>query len=226
MKKVYKILQVFLISVMILGFSNVGVRDVEAAVPSIEKNATYNLYKGTSYTKFLYINNPRKNGKITHLKNSNPKVVTVAAGNPYSFLEISPKREGKAKITFRYAGKTLSQTITVKKYENPCQSFKIGNIDYTRFFNKSGHFIHNRRKKDYTGVIKIKPKKGCEVVKIKRYDMYNGGKTIKNGKKITLSIAGTGTGVDVYFKNIKTGEKKKLTLGYSSSLLSNLNIYD
>ena len=56
--------------------------------------------------------------------------------------------------------------------------------------------------------------------------MYNGGKTIKNGKKITLSIAGTGTGVDVYFKNIKTGEKKKLTLGYSSSLLSNLNIYD
>ena len=102
MKKVYKILQVFLISVMILGFSNVGVRDVEAAVPSIEKNATYNLYKGTSYTKFLYINNPRKNGKITHLKNSNPKVVTVAAGNPYSFLEISPKREGKAKITFEH----------------------------------------------------------------------------------------------------------------------------
>lgn len=227
MKIIRKFMTVMVLYIFILGLTNIGTLKVQAASPTIEKNLNYYLYgnRATS-TNFVYIKNPVNNGKITNLKNSNSQVVEVTAMNPYGILRICPKKEGTSKISFRYAGKTFSRTVTVERYENPCQSFKVGNTNYTKYFNKSRHFNHNKRKKDVTGTISIKPKKGWKLEKIEVYNMSIGRKAVKNNSKITMSINWTGTGVDAYFKNIKTGRMQKLTLGYSGQQTANMNLYD
>ncbi len=112
------------------------------------------------------------------------------------------------------------------KYENPCQSFKVGNTNYTKYFKKSRHFNHNNRKKDITATIKVRPKKGWKLTKIEVQNMYDGTKKARNNSKIKLSIKGTGTGVHAYFKNIKTGIVEELFLGYGGGNFPNENIYD
>lgn len=53
-----------------------------------------------------------------------------------SAVALTTKKAGTTKITFKYAGKKYTSTITVKNWENPCESFKIGSKDYTSKFNK------------------------------------------------------------------------------------------
>ena len=166
------------------------------------------------------------NAKITNLKNSNPNVVKLNLNQEYGIIGYTILKEGISKVSFRYAGKTLTQKITVVKYEDPCKSFKIGSTNYTKYFKKSRHFNHNNRKKDITATIKIVPKKGWKLTKIEVQNMYDGTKKARNNSKIKLSIKGTGTGVYAYFKNIKTGIVEELFLGYGGGNFPNENIYD
>ena len=113
------------------------------------------------------------------------------------------------------------------KYKNPCQSFKVGNTNYTKYFKKSRHFNHNNRKKDITATIKVRPKKGWKLKKIEVFNIYDGVKKVKNNSKVTLSIKGTGTGLYAYFKNAKTGVVQRLELGYGrGGFKTGENIYD
>lgn len=227
MKKTCKFMTMLLMSLFLFGITAVGMVEVHAATPKFEKKLEYYLYKDRlSVTYFVRISNPVAKGKITKLTNSNPKVVSVKANNRYGCLEIQPKQKGISKVSFRYAGRTFSTTITVMQYENPCQQFKIASINYKKGFDKSSHFNHNNRKRDLTGTISIKPKKGWKLLKIEVFNMYDGRKTVKNNSKIKLSINGTGTGVQAYFKNTKTGKIQMLYLGYSGFDCENENIYD
>lgn len=227
MKKIYKLVAVLMMSGLILGLACMGGVKVQAASPKVNNNLNLYLYKDQpEYSKIVYIENPVANGKITKLKNSNSKVVTVKAMNPYGILQMQPKKVGTSQITFRYAGKTFVQKVTVDKYANPCKSFKIGKTNYTKNFNKSRHFNHNGRKKDIREKISIVPNKGWKLGKIEVVTMSEGRKKVKNNSKIKMTIKETGTGVDVYFKNTKTKRTQKLTLGYSRQLIPNINMYD
>lgn len=177
----------------------------------------------------VLIHNPVTNAKITGLKNSNSKVIEVTASEDdmYPHLEIKLVGEGTTKISFQYAGKTLTQKITVRKYKNPCKLLKIGKTNYAKCFNKSGHYNHNKRTKNVTGKITIKPKKGWKLKKIEVFNIFDGVKKVKNNSKVTLSIKGTGTGLYAYFKNAKTGVVQRLELGYGSGgFKTRENIYD
>lgn len=193
----------------------------------IQKSATYYLYENKiTHGGIISIYGQVPNAKITNLKNSNPNVVKLNLNQEYGIIGYTILKEGISKVSFRYAGKTLTQKITVVKYENPCQSFKVGNTNYTKYFKKSRHFNHNNRKKDITATIKVRPKKGWKLTQIEVQNIYDGTKKVKNNSKIKLSIKGTGTGVHAYFKNIKTGIVEELFLGYGGGNFPNENIYD
>ena len=214
MKKIKKIMMTLTMVAFMFGLANIGSVKVQAASPSIDKSVTYNLYKGQVGFG---------------LKNSNSKVIEVTASEDdmYPHVEIKLIGEGTTKISFQYAGKTLTQKITVRKYKNPCKLLKIGKTNYAKCFNKSGHYNHNKRTKNVTGKITIKPKKGWKLKKIEVFNIYDGVKKVKNNSKVTLSIKGTGTGLYAYFKNAKTGVVQRLELGYGrGGFKTGENIYD
>ncbi len=97
--------------------------------------------------------------------------------------------------------------------------------NYAQNYEKSGQYNLNRQKKDKNEKIKIVPKKGWKLLKIERLT-YDSRIKIKNNSKVNLSTTMTGTGIDVYFKNIKTGEKRKLYFGYSDNPFPSGNMYD
>lgn len=229
MKKIKKIMMTLTMVAFMFGLANIGSVKVQAASPSIDKSVTYNLYKGQVGFGSVLIHNPVTNAKITGLKNSNSKVIEVTAGEDdmYPRVEIKLVGEGTTKISFQYAGKTLTQKITVRKYKNPCKLLKIGKTNYAKCFNKSGHYNHNKRTKNVTGKITIKPKKGWKLKKIEVFNIFDGVKKVKNNSKVTLSIKGTGTGLYAYFKNAKTGVVQRLELGYGrGGFKTGENIYD
>lgn len=227
MKKIRKFMMALAMMVLMFGLTIVGASKVQAANPFIQKSATYYLYENKiTHGGIISIYGQVPNAKITNLKNSNPNVVKLNLNQEYGIIGYTILKEGISKVSFRYAGKTLTQKITVVKYENPCQSFKVGNTNYTKYFKKSRHFNHNNRKKDITATIKVTPKKGWKLTKIEVQNIYDGTKKVKNNSKIKLSIKGTGTGVHAYFKNIKTGIVEELFLGYGGGNFPNENIYD
>ena len=157
----------------------------------------------------VLIHNPVTNAKITGLKNSNSKVIEVTASEDdmYPHLEIKLVGEGTTKISFQYAGKTLTQKITVRKYKNPCKLLKIGKTNYAKCFNKSGHYNHNKRTKNVTGKITIKPKKGWKLKTMYSNDHYRDSKKskyvmtkdkkLKNGSSVKIQKGYTSVKIDV-----------------------------
>ena len=199
---------------------------VHAQAPNIQKNVKCWLYNNQESTLpgYLPIQNPTKNGKITKIKNSRPSIAKISAGVS-NYLVIKSKSVGTTKVTFLYAKKKLTTKITVAKWESPCKEFKIGKKNYAKNFEESGQYNLNKQKKEKNEKIKIIPKKGWKLLKIERGTL-DGRKKIKNNSKVNLSTAMTGTGIEVYFKNVKTGEKRKLYFVYTSNNAPSGNIYD
>lgn len=209
---------------------------VWAAAPKVEKSYKIWLYDGTQgmrksdqiYTKLISVENWKKNGKITKLNNSNPAVADISK-SPYSksIIFVKGKAEGTAKLTFQYAGKKLSTKIIVEKWESPCEKFKIGNRDFADCFERSERYCLGNRKKDISAKIQIKPKQGWKLLKINSYASKINFKKIKNNSKMRLSVKGLYTQVEVYFKNKKTGQQRKLVFLYSNNVVwRNGNIYN
>lgn len=130
---------------------------VHAAAPKINKSYKVWLYENpvhpysdTPVRYHIIMQNQKRNGKITKIKNENPNVADVSRyAYSGSWLSVNAKAEGTTKVTFRYAGKKYSTKIIVKKWENPCQEFKIGNADYANCFNVSDAYCLGNRKKKY-----------------------------------------------------------------------------
>lgn len=91
------------------------------------------------------VENINSTKQITNLKSSNPSVATASADSGVVSTKVSilalAKKPGKAVITFtaKYGAglkksEKLKMTVTVKKHENPCQSFKIGTKNYASEF--------------------------------------------------------------------------------------------
>lgn len=220
MKKVLAVLLLFIIVVNMVPSAT-----VHAAAPNIQKNVKCWLYNNQESTLsgYLSIQNPTKNGKITKIKNTRPSIANVSASGS-SYLAIEPKSVGTTKVTFLYAKKKLTTKITVARWESPCKEFKIGKKNYAKNFEESGQYNLNKQKKEKNEKIKIIPKKGWKLLIIERYTS-NSRTKIKNNSKVNLSTTMTGTGIDVYFKNVKTGEKRKLYFGYSNNLFPSGNMY-
>ena len=196
-----------------------------AAAPKIDKSYRVWLYEnpidpgfGEERENQIMVQNWTKNGKITKIKNGNPSIADVRTTSYNSpWLCVKAKAEGTTKVTFRYAGKKYSTKLIVKKWESPCEEFKIGNVDYADRFDKSDAYCWGNRKKDIKSKISIKPKEGWKLVKIESYPGKLQKQKIKNNSKMKLSIKAGWTEVYAYFKKKQTKEMIRLKFWYSDS---------
>lgn len=84
-----------------------------------------------TFTSTISIMGCDKAKEIKKLKSSN-KNIRVAARDGYIRVEFG-KKAAKSTITCTVKGVKLKTTFTVKKYTNPCKTFKIGKTN--RFQN-------------------------------------------------------------------------------------------
>lgn len=144
------------------------------------------------------------------LDNSNPSVAEVMGGG--CLLSVTTKRIGSTSITFRYGGKTWKSKINVRKWENPCRTFKLEEKDYSGVF-KNLNIYNQYRKKGITTKVQIIPKEGWKLNKIEK--LHEGISTaVKNNSNVELSLEGTGSAIVAYFINLTTGAEQKLEMGF------------
>ena len=107
---------------------NVEVQAASGRVYVNPYSATVVTYKPgkdvNTFTSTISIMGCNKAKEIKKLKSSN-KNIRVAARDGYIRVEYG-KKEAKSTITCTVKGVKLKTTFTVKKYTNPCKTFKIG----------------------------------------------------------------------------------------------------
>ena len=124
----------------------------------------YNTPGVTFYHYRIGLPTDTRTMKVSKLKSSNPKVVSVSVtenDDRSTSITCVPEKAGTATISFRVkvSGKTYKYSIpyTVIKYANPVKTFKIGSVNYASKFKKSGHYIIGKK---FSGYLTIVPKKG------------------------------------------------------------------
>ena len=116
------------------------------AAPPVEIPAKMTVYVSDDSPYVHYDLNlmPLKQKALKNIKSSKPKVAEASKNpdNPCAILDIIPKKPGKTKITFdlKYKKKTYHYkcVVTVKKYENPFKSLKIGTKDLKKTLDAPG----------------------------------------------------------------------------------------
>lgn len=231
-----------LLLVMALSVSLLPDTSVKAAVkPKIEKKYTfvrfpkmkgkepviirsyydeYFKYREYYYNTGIFIENSVQNKKIRQLKSSNPKVLKVKTQFDNG-IQLLPKKPGKSRVTFQYAGKKFSTKVTIKNYANPCKSFKVGKKDYAKKFDKTFEYGKKGYEKGKAKV-SITPKKGWKII-----SMYagqgetNGAIQIKNNTVVDMDDP-LAVRVGANFKNKKTGEVVPVCLYYGMGKNGNM----
>ena len=208
-----------------------SVEKVCAAKPTFPKTIEIIRYEKklfSSETNFYYMNSPTADGKITDISISDEEIATVSeCQEDNSAFEVTYNKESKlgtAEITFNYAGKKYTTKLIVKKWENPCKSFKLGKKDYNSKFDISNQYNLNKQKGNKKVKVNITAKKGWKIKSIKFKD-----KKIKNNSTIVLDNKGewgTGSALVVEFQNKETKECVCLIYGYSNFNYPSGNFYN
>ena len=171
---------------------NVEVQAASGRVYVNPYSATVVTYKpGSALSRFssvISIMGCSKAKEIKNLKSSN-KYIKVAPRDGYIRVEFG-KKAAKSTITCTVKGVKLKTTFTVKKYTNPCKTFKIGKTSLLSKFNKNDVLRTNKAFKKQK--LDIKLKSGW---KISSVHVTSGTGSYKNyrvnkssfSKKITVS---------------------------------------
>lgn len=137
---------------------NVEVQAASGRVYVNPYSATVVTYKPgkdvNTFTSTISIMGCDKAKEIKKLKSSN-KNIRVAARDGYIRVEFG-KKAAKSTITCTVKGVKLKTTFTVKKYTNPCKTFKIGKTNLLSKFNKNDVLRTNKAFKKQKLDIKLK----------------------------------------------------------------------
>lgn len=169
----------------------------------------------TNYATIQVKNFP-KGAKIKNQKSSNKKVLAVTnARDNYVGLELL--KAGKTVVSFDvvYKGKitSLKTRVTVRKYEWPCSSFKVGNREYASKVKKSSFFHQGYKGKKRTKEkVSIKAAKGWKLINIRYYDSKGKEKKIKN--KSYVKYHNGDVYMIAYFQNKKTKEIQTVQMNF------------
>ena len=176
------------------------------AEPDIPEKKVFYL-DGTVGESYIYLYGVSKTSAIKNLKNSKKSVADVfrSVNGDTAVVAIRPKKAGTTTVSFnvKYKGKTIKAKTKViaRKYVNPLKSLKIGSVNFTSQFKKTGHITLNRPLK---GKLSIKLKAGYKILEMNVYS-WSGGSTmkkVKNNKNVyvpkgkTLSIQVLPKGAD------------------------------
>ncbi len=176
------------------------------------------VYKSTNgYTRTVIYpeESLSDNCKITNLKSNRSGVWLRKFGHYFTIN--SQSFTGTAKITYKVNGKSQTFKYTVKKYANPCKSFKIGSTDYAKKFNSKTSLYSFRNIKNQK--LTIKANSGWVITNVYTCSNRYNGKTNYNSyypyrssftkSNVTLSSNGYSY-VYVIFKNINNGAENIL----------------
>ena len=159
--------------------------------------------------------NEGTNYKITNLKSSNKKVLTVSKKYQYKYttLNMKLKKAGTATISFKVkiGSKTYNYKckVTVSAYTNPVKTLKIGSKNYASKF-KNSSFYDLGGKKNHKGKLSITANKNWKIESIYIYNLKTGKEQkVKNNKSITLKKNHT---LGVSLRNKKTGKWSYVSL--------------
>lgn len=210
-KKIKKQVIAFLLTAIML-VGTFGSATAEAAVPKLQTTEDV-CYVEKPLMSYCYgvenINSPKQ---ITNLKSSDPSVATVSTDSGIGNTKVSilalAKKPGKAVISFtaKYGvglkkTKKLKMTLTVKKYENPCQSFKIGTKNYASEFKDSTFGMMKNPGKKLK--VSVKARSGWKLDHIYVMSRQGQSKNIKNNTTLNLKKFPS---VYATFRNKKTGD--------------------
>lgn len=216
MKKLLtKLTAALLVCFTVLTMVPASVLQVQAASPKVDKRIDAILYPtdpNMEISNVITIKNPTKNGKFSNVK-TDKSILKMKLSQDKKYLMYTPKKAGKAKLSFKYAGKQFRTTVYVTKWENPCSKFIIGKEDLKKYFDRSGNFCQiPKSSKSKKEKVSVTAAPGWEIVSM---GTYRGKfRKAKNNSKITLNPSDTGTALGVIFKNKKTGKKELLYYGY------------
>lgn len=131
----------------------------------------------------------------------------------YDYIELTLKKPGTAKVSYKVGSKSCSTTVKVLKYTNPIKTLTItgvnGGKNLASKFNTSSYVNGKGGKK--TGKITVAAKSGWKIRSISyqdsKYAKYWSHSISGGAAKATLSIPVkiTGGHVSVDFVNTKTG---------------------
>ncbi|MBO4365057.1 MAG: hypothetical protein J5804_02040 [Eggerthellaceae bacterium] len=165
---------------------------------------TYTLsFKGKDPMRFSYSSTKSPSTKITNAKSSNTEVATVEV-NHYSdnnvyIMNVTTKKAGTTKISFKLGKKNYTVKYVVKPYKNYLTSFKVGSKNFKSQFDPSAvdsasyNVSASFKGKTISGKVNVKLKSGWKIKKIwywtqsgsnwKMHYIKNGG-TAKKAKTL------------------------------------------
>lgn len=151
--------------------------------------------------------------KDVKVKNSKILSVKMAKDDqlPYDILSMTGKKAGTTTVSFKMkvngTWKSYSVKVTVRKYENPFSSIKIGSKNYTSKFKNSRVLIS---KSNLKGKLSIKLKSGWKLEVIYKYTP-NGATKLKNNQSVTLK-KNDGSKLMILLKNTKQNYEFPITV--------------
>ncbi len=191
-----KILAVVMTVFILVGVARPISADAAAKVFFYEK--TVWLGQNTSWAIDGYITNMPDKAKLVSVKVSNKKVLSIddcSHGETKTIHNqaVVPKKVGKSKLTIVYKvgskKKTISATLTVKKYPFPVKALKINGKKINVKENSIHYFMDNYKKSNIK--LNVTVKKGWKIFDAVLVDMgvpqpKTITKSVKNGKSIKL----------------------------------------
>ena len=222
MKSTKKKLSLLLVMALMASIVSIQPMKIQAATkPSLTaENYALTLVKSDNYYDnacYIPIQNFPKNGKITKVTSSNPKVVKASVAEySNSTIELYVKKTGKATVKVKIkAGKktyNLKCSVVVRNYVSPISSLKIGNKQYKSSVSKLDYFSI-KYKKNSKYKISVKCKKNWQLTHI---GFFEGSKykTIKNNGKITVKKVNSYLVLSFY--NSKTKALEDIRVNFSA----------
>lgn len=214
--------KVRMISLMLAAAMIISVFSPAATVKAADAPSVYgkqtSVMEQKSKVDWIWIEYFPEGAQVTNIKSSNTKVLTASwKASDGDSVQLKLKKPGKAVVSFDvvYNGQTTSlrSTVTVRKYQRPCATFKVGNKNYASKFKKNSYYFTSH-KKTPKNKITVKAAKGWKLDSI-WYSKLDGttDKRIKNNSRVRFS-AKKGQEVAIYatFRNKKTKEYQSVML--------------
>lgn len=188
-----------------------------AGTPSVESKYTA-IIEPKVKEDYLWIDEFPAGAQVMNVKSSNTKVLTAswrAAEEAYIVLKL--RKAGKSVVSFDvvYNGQTipLKSTVTVRKYQRPCATFKVGNKNYASRFKKNSIY-QTSHKGTPKNKVTVKAAKGWKLVAM-YYGNADGSnfKMIRNKKSVRFSVKKKDSAcIYAVFKNKKTKHYETVVL--------------
>ena len=200
---------------------NASAQQAWADSPMFNKVSEFNKFMKDDYVRVTTLTPQRPDmrfysvkAKITNVRSTNPKVVSVKAakypGQPgYWTLILTHKKVGKTTIGYTIKGKRYRASITIVKSLFPFAKFQVGNTSCINWLKSESSAYTDTK---LTGTFRVKPAAGWKVTKAKARTSSGKWYTLRNGAKLK---AGT-TRIEVNVRNAKFKLNDSYSVTYES----------